>query len=236
MAWSGGKDCMMALHTLQESDDLEVAVLLTTVNEAYQRVSMHGVRLDLIEAQADALGLPLEVVFVPEQTDNATYEQRMGEALTKLKADGMNKVAFGDIFLEDLRAYREQNIAQLGMEAVFPLWQQNSRALVGQFVALGYRAYTVCVDGLKLGQEFAGRLIDNTYVESLPEGIDPCGENGEFHSFVFDGPLFNKALAIEKGALVVKTYEAPYANEFVFCDLTRSDGSPGPVQGTPSDR
>jgi len=210
--WSGGKDSAMALHALRAAGDCRIAALLTTVTEQYDRISMHGVRRALLERQAESLGLPLHAVLIPPQCINATYEERMKEALAKHFARGVRRVAFGDIFLEDLRAYRENNLAKIGMQALFPIWKRDTRELAREFVRQGFRALTVCVDPRVLDASFAGRELDANFFADLPPGVDPCGENGEFHTFVFDGPVFKRPIAFRVGEKVLR-------DGFCFCDL-----------------
>jgi uncharacterized protein (TIGR00290 family) len=210
--WSGGKDSAMALHILRQQRDLRVAALLTTVTEGYERISMHGVRRALLLQQAQAIGLPLQEVRIPPQCVNATYEERMSEALLTQKEGGVRCVAFGDIFLQDLREYRERNLAQVEMNAIFPIWKRDTRELAQEFCVMGFRAIAVCIDSKKLSSAFAGRELDQSFFRDLPAGVDPCGENGEFHTFVYDGPIFAKAIAIERGEVVER-------DGFYFCDL-----------------
>jgi uncharacterized protein (TIGR00290 family) len=210
--WSGGKDSAMALHALQAVGDCRIAALLTTITEEYDRISMHGVRRALLERQAESLGLPLHAVLIPPQCINAIYEERMKDALAKYFARGVRRVAFGDIFLEDLRAYRESNLAKVGMQALFPIWKRDTRELAREFTRLGFRAITVCVDPRVLDASFAGRELDANFFADLPPGVDPCGENGEFHTFVFDGPVFKMPIAFHAGEKVVR-------DGFCFCDL-----------------
>ncbi|HVA95245.1 MAG TPA: ATP-binding protein [Candidatus Dormibacteraeota bacterium] len=210
--WSGGKDSAMALHALQSADEFRVTSLLTTVTEQYDRISMHGVRRALLERQAESLGLPLHAVLIPPQCVNTIYEERMREALTLHLARNTRKVAFGDIFLEDLRVYRERNLAGLGMDALFPIWKRDTRKLAGHFLRMGFRAITACVDPRVLDASFAGRLLDASFFADLPAGADPCGENGEFHTFVFDGPGFKTPIGFRVGEKVMR-------DGFCFCDL-----------------
>jgi uncharacterized protein (TIGR00290 family) len=210
--WSGGKDSAMALHALREQGDCRATALLTTITEEYDRISMHGVRRVLLERQAQSIGLPLHAVPIPPQCINAIYEQRMKEALAAHFARGVRRVVFGDIFLEDLRVYREKNLALAGMQAVFPIWKRDTRELAREFVRLGFRAITVCVDPRVLDASFAGRELDASFFEDLPFGVDPCGENGEFHTFVFDGPIFCAPIPVRVGEKVVR-------DGFCFCDL-----------------
>jgi uncharacterized protein (TIGR00290 family) len=210
--WSGGKDSAMALHTLLQQDEFRVAALLTTVTEGYERVSMHGVRRELLERQAQSVGLPLHEVRIPPQCVNPIYEARMEEALRIHLENGVRKVAFGDIFLEDLRAYREKNLARIGMTAIFPIWKRDTRGLIRAFHADRFRAVTVCVDSKALDPSFAGRELDESFFRDLPPHADPCGENGEFHTFVFDGPIFQSPIPVRTGEIVNR-------DGFVFCDL-----------------
>ena len=215
MCWSGGKDSAMALYDVLTVERRRVAALLTTVTEGFDRISMHGVRRELLERQAAAIGLPLHQVTIPPQCVNPVYEARMEEALRIHLADGIHEVAFGDIFLEDLRVYREKNLEKVGMRGVFPIWKRDTRKLVASFLQLGFRAVAVCVDLKALPASFAGREIDAQFVEDLPPGADPCGENGEFHSFVFDGPIFKQPVHFTIGDRVER-------NSFCFCDLLPS--------------
>jgi uncharacterized protein (TIGR00290 family) len=210
--WSGGKDSAMALRVLRQQNGLRVAALLTTVTEGYERISMHGVRRELLLRQAHAIGLPLQEVRIPPQCVNPIYEARMRDAMLAQKAAGVRCVAFGDIFLQDLREYRERNLALVEMSAIFPIWKRDTRALAQEFCAMGFRAVAVCIDSNKLSCEFAGREVDESFFRDLPEGVDPCGENGEFHTFVYDGPIFSNAIAVERGEVVER-------DGFYFCDL-----------------
>jgi uncharacterized protein (TIGR00290 family) len=212
LCWSGGKDSTLALHDLVSGGNVDVVSLLTTVTEEYDRISMHGVRTDLLRAQAKALGFPLTVVTIPRGCTNVQYEAGMEAALRQFLARGVASVAFGDIFLEDLKAYREKNLAKLGMKAVFPIWKRDTRELINSFIRLGYRAVLSCIDPRVLPRSFAGRMIDAEFVHDLPGKVDPCGENGEYHSFVFDGPLFSEPVRIARGESVER-------DGFQFCDL-----------------
>lgn len=210
--WSGGKDSAMALHTLIQRDDVRVAALLTTVTEGYERISMHGVRRELLWRQAESIGLPLHEVLIPPHCVNPVYEARMEEALRKFWNEGVRRAAFGDIFLEDLRAYREKNLARIGMSAIFPIWKRDTRELANEFCKKGFRAVTVCVDGKMLDRLFSGRELNKQFLRDLPAGVDPCGENGEFHTFVFDGPVFRESVRWTLGEVVER-------DGFYFCDL-----------------
>lgn len=212
MCWSGGKDGCVALHDLQRSESHGVRGLLTTITRDYGRISMHGVRTELLERQAAALGLPLIPVFIPAQASNDLYEEAMTAALTTQVESGVQTVAFGDLFLEDIRAYRERMLAPLGLEPIFPVWGRDTRTFIADFIAAGFRAILVCVDLAKLDASFAGRLIDADLLADLPPGIDPCGENGEFHTFVYDGPNFAAPVAFTLGERVIR-------DGFAYCDL-----------------
>jgi len=212
LCWSGGKDSALALDRLRQSDRYHVAALLTTVTEDYDRVSMHGVRRALVECQAAALGLPLQQVRIPAGCVNAQYEERMREALAIVQGHGIQRVAFGDIFLEDVRQYREANLARASMHGVFPLWKLPSDELAQEFLRLGFLAVVVVVDPSKLDRSFAGRAFDEAFLRDIPASVDPCGENGEFHTFVSDGPGFRSPVRFTTGAVVTR-------DGFVYCDL-----------------
>jgi uncharacterized protein (TIGR00290 family) len=202
----------MALYRLLRDPRFAVTALLTTVTEGFERISMHGVRRELLRLQADAIGLPLSEVRIPPECPNTLYESRMAEACLRFRGRGIGHIGFGDIFLRDLRAYREKNLAQLKMRATFPLWDIDTRQLAARFIADGFRAVTVCIDPKKLDPSFAGRQLDASFFEDLPAGVDPCGENGEFHTFVFDGPIFRSPVRVRAGQVVER-------DSFVFCDL-----------------
>lgn len=212
-AWSSGKDSARALHEIREADRHTVIGLLTTVTRGYERVSMHGVRIALVEQQAESIGLPLERVHIPVESSNEDYEAAMRDALIRYKAEGVTGVAFGDLFLEDLKKYREKKLAEVDMTAVFPLWKRDTTELARSFIEQGFRAVITCVDSQVLNGTFSGRFFDEQFLADLPPHIDPCGENGEFHSFVFDGPLFRKPVQFEKGEIVVRE------DRFHFCEL-----------------
>ena len=218
--WSGGKDSAMALHTLLRLPDVRIVALLTTVTETYDRISMHGVRRELLVQQAQSIGLPLHEVRIPPQCVNPIYEARMEEALRIYYAEGVRTVAFGDIFLQDLRAYRERNLARIGMTALFPIWTRDTRELIHSFQAARFRAIAACIDPKVLDRSFAGRELDDSFFRDLPAGVDPCGENGEFHTFVFDGPIFHNPIPIRSGKIVER-------DSFIYCDLLPSEGVVG---------
>lgn len=211
--WSGGKDSAMALYELRKTTAYEVLALLTTVTEDYDRVSMHGVRRVLLEQQALSLGLPLEIVHISKNTSNEEYELKMKEKLLTYKSKGVSSVVFGDIFLDDLRKYREENLSKIGLKGAFPLWKKDTKTLAQEFINLGFKAIITCVDSKVLDGQFVGRLYDSQFLNNLPSNVDPCGENGEFHSFVYDGPIFRCEIAFSVGDVVLRN------NRFYFCDL-----------------
>jgi uncharacterized protein (TIGR00290 family) len=235
MCWSGGKDSALALRLARERTDLEIAGLLTTFSEEFDRVSMHGVRRELLEAQAQALGLPVWKVFLPTPprdaacaltplagqpgfvsfASNEAYEAKMIEAFERARRGGIAAIVFGDIFLEDLRAYRERLLARAGLKGIYPLWGRPTRDLMEEFIADGFRAVVVCVDAARLDASWAGRPLDAKFLAELPEGVDPCGENGEYHTFVFDGPGFSRPVALSHGPTVSR-------DPFCFRDLDRA--------------
>jgi len=214
LTWSGGKDSAMALHALKTSGACEVLALLTTVTEQYDRVSMHGVRTILLERQAQSLGLPVEKVYLGADASNEEYETRMRDKLAQYQARGVSSVAFGDLFLEDVRRYREENLSRVGMKGLFPLWGRDTSELAHSFIGLGFKAVVTCVDSSLLDGAFVGREFDDRFLAELPPAVDPCGENGEFHTFVYDGPLFQSEIAHKRGDIVLRD------DRFFYCDLT----------------
>jgi uncharacterized protein (TIGR00290 family) len=216
VSWSGGKDSALALHAILKRQDYKIAALFTTLTADYDRISMHGVRRALLEQQASALGLPLEEIFISKNAANAEYETKLAEVLQHYRAAGLTTVVFGDIFLQDLRQYREDNLARLGMKALFPLWQRDTRELARSLMALGFKAVTTCVDTHALDKRFVGREIDEQFLSELPPSVDPCGENGEFHSFVYAGPLFTQDITHTRGEVILRD------NRFYYCDLVPS--------------
>lgn len=213
VSWSSGKDSAMTLYRLFEENGLEVGGLLTTLTEGYRRVSMHGVREELVEAQAKSIGLPLVKAWIPPNCSNQTYEETMKEITLQLMIEGVEAIAFGDIFLEDVRRYRETNLGRFGMKCLFPLWGLDTPRLAKEFIRLGFRAVVAVVDLEKLSADFVGEEFDEKFLEELPEKVDPCGENGEFHTFVYDGPLFSHPVKFRKGGKVVRE------GRFCFVDL-----------------
>lgn len=218
VSWSCGKDSAWALHTVQVQDEVEVVGVLTTVTAEFSRVAMHAVREVLLDAQATALGLPCRKVRLPWPCSNEIYEREMAEALRAATAEGVTHVVFGDLFLQDIRAYREAKLAGTGISPLFPLWQRDTHALAREMIDGGLRATLTCVDPKKLDRTFAGRDFDRDLLTALPSTVDPCGENGEFHTFAWSGPMFEKPIPIAKGAVVER-------EGFVFADLLpASDG------------
>jgi uncharacterized protein (TIGR00290 family) len=213
LSWSGGKDSALALWTLRREQRVEPVALLTTVTDGYPRISMHGVRRELLRAQARATGLPVLEVEIPPVCSNDVYEQRMAQALASREINGADEIAFGDLFLQDIRGYREERLAQVGKRAVFPVWGRDTGDLARTFIDAGFRAVLVCVDPRQLDASFAGRDFDDQLLRDLPHGVDPCGENGEFHTFVHAGPIFDRPVGCEVG-------EVSLRDGFAFCDLT----------------
>ena len=226
MNWSGGKDSSLALHKVLQENEFEVKYLLTTVNEHWQRISMHGVRRTLLKEQAKVIGIELIEIFLPEDPSMEVYETKLNEALEFLTQNGVTHSIFGDIFLEDLREYREKQLKRKNLHAVFPLWKIPTEDLIKDFIKSGFKAITVCVDGTKLGKSFCGRLIDDSFINELPDNVDVCGENGEFHSFVYDSPFFKNPVELEIGETVIREYknDDPTLNKkFFFCDLLQKN-------------
>ena len=212
LSWSGGKDSALALHALRGTPGLRVEGLLTTVTRDFDRISMHGVRRSLLEAQAASLGLPLQLNFISRGAGNAEYEASMAEAFALCRAQGAETIAFGDLFLADIRAYRDRQLAQQRMLPLYPVWRPDTDRLIHEFLDLGFKAAVVCVDPKQLAPSFVGRVIDAQFLADLPPGVDPCGENGEFHTFVFDGPMFAGRVGFSFGEIV-------FRDGFWFCDL-----------------
>ena len=230
--WSSGKDSALALYYSRQDKNLKVEKLLTTINSDVDRITMHGVRRELLVEQAEKIGLPLMISEIGAETSMEDYNKKMKEATDSLKEEGFNHSIFGDIFLEDLKNYREEQLASVGIKAVFPLWQKNTRELMLQFIELGFKAVVVCTNSKYLDDSFCGRIINEEFVNDLPDNVDPCGENGEFHTFVFDGPIFNSPVKFEIGEKVNRSYKPAekdddncfqdtdsWDTEFCFCDL-----------------
>jgi len=205
--WSGGKDSSICLYKVMEAGEYEVATLLTTVSEQYQRISQHGVRVDLLEKQAESIGIELYKAMVPEWPTMESYNELMRQTLSLFKEEGLDFSIFGDIFLEDLRKYREEKLAEVAFTGVFPLWKTPTDELAREFIDLGFKAVVVCVDEKYLDERFVGREYDASFLKDLPKGVDPCGEHGEFHSFVYDGPIFSEPINFKRGAVVNRKYQ-----------------------------
>ena len=207
--WSGGKDSSLALYHALNDGKYSIEKLLTNVNNLHRRVSMHGVREELLEQQASAIGIPLQKMVLPDQPSMVEYEEQMLQTLMRLQQEKFTHCLFGDIFLEDLKMYRETQLAKVNMTAVFPLWKRDTAELMNEFIDLGFKAIVVCVKAELLDESFAGRIIDKHFLKDLPPSADPCGENGEFHTFVFDGPIFTKPVLYKTGEKVFREYKAP---------------------------
>ena len=225
--WSGGKDSALALNRLRQDARYEIVLLLTTCNEHFQRVSMHGVRLELLDAQARSLGLPLEKIFVSRISSNEEYQQRMSDCLRVHQARGVTACVFGDIFLEDLKRWREENLAKIGMRALFPLWKIDTRELIREFIALGFGSVVCCANDAWLDERAVGRVIDDAFIRSLPPKVDPCGENGEYHSFAFAGPVFREPVKFTVGEKVYRPLEQTHPSSAAVCPLPGARATKG---------
>ena len=229
LGWSGGKDSTLALHEIRRDERYRVAGLLTTVTAGYDRISMHGVRRSLLHRQAQVLDLPLWEAVIPVKASNQEYEAEMWNVLAAMRSQvpDVSACVFGDLFLEEIRSYRERMLGRVGMRGLFPLWRRDTTVLAREFVRLGYKAVVVCVDTTALHQRFAGMEFDEELLRSLPAGVDPCGENGEMHTFVYDGPIFARPIAHKKGQIVLRE------ERFAYCDLIEKAGE---ATGMPSER
>jgi len=223
LSWSGGKDSTLSLYEIEKRGEFEVRALLTTLTRDFDRISMHGVRRELLEMQAAALDLKIDEVWISKNAPNSEYEEQMRAVLEKRKAEGIRHVVFGDLFLEDIRRYREERLAQIGMQGVFPLWGRPTREVADFFIAEGFRAILCTVDPKALPKEFCGREFDRSLLNDLPEGVDPCGENGEFHTFVYDGPVFRSRIEVRTGEVVRR-------DGFYFADIIPRSGRQGGEQ------
>jgi uncharacterized protein (TIGR00290 family) len=221
LAWSTGKDSAWALHTLRQRSEFDVVALLTTVNQTHARVAMHAVREALLEIQARAAGLPLITVPIPSPCSNEVYEAAMADAMQRAQEEGVTHVAFGDLFLEDIRRYREERLAACNISPVFPIWRRDTQSLAEEMLAAGLRAIITCVDPTRLSREFAGKIWDESLVRELTPGVDPCGENGEFHTFAFAGPMFSQSICIQPGEIVER-------DGFVFADVLPREAAASP--------
>jgi len=216
VAWSSGKDSAWALHVATQAGDLEVVGLLTTLTAPFDRVTMHGVRHDLVQVQAAATGLPLHTVTIPAHCSHEAYAAAMRRALAEAKRLGVTQVVFGDISLADVRAYREEQLAQVGLVGRFPLWEQDTTALAQEMIRAGLRATVTCLDPRRISADLAGSQFDEAFLAALPEEADPCGENGEFHTFAWDGPMFRRRIRVRRGPTIER-------DRFVYTDLARPD-------------
>ncbi len=214
--WSGGKDSSLALYEVLKCGSYDIFSLLTTVTKGYDRVSMHGVRKELLQKQAASIGIDLIKVLISQKSSNQEYESKMRDALEECKKCNTFRVAFGDIFLEDLRRHREDKLSEVNLKAIFPLWKMNTKELAHRFIDLGFKAVISCVSSKVLGKEFVGKEFDKDFLAKLPSNVDPCGENGEFHSFVYDGPIFKEKIPYKLGEIVLRD------ERFYYCDLIPS--------------
>ena len=228
--WSSGKDASLALYKLLNNPDYKIGTLLTSVNSKFDRITMHGVRRELLSEQANSIGIPLNTIELPEQPSMEAYEEILSNKVSQLKAEGYTNAAFGDIYLEDLKKYREEHLAKVGITCSFPLWKKDTKELLKEMLDLGFKTIIVCVKSELLDKSFVGRIIDEQFILDLPSNVDPCGENGEFHTFCFDGPIFEYPLKFEIGETIFREYEKPKTNTddvcitddklgFWFCDL-----------------
>ncbi len=212
--WSGGKDSAFALYKCLQNNEHEIVSLFTSINYETKRISMHGVRSELLNKQAELIDLPLVTISLPKETSMEVYNKIMQTQMNNFKLQNIEYSIFGDIFLQDLREYREKQLSKVGMKAVFPLWQRNTTELINEFIDAGFKTIVTAVDASKLGKEFVGRVIDKQFIDDLPDNVDPCGENGEFHTFVYDGPIFKKPINFTKGEIIYKEYKAGTCKEF----------------------
>ncbi len=199
LSWSGGKDCALALYEIQKERKYEIIGLFVTITKEYDRVTMHGVKRELIKEQANKIGIPTHEVFIPKNVSNEDYNKIMKKEMMILKEKGISSVIFGDLFLEDVKKCREENLSKIGMKGIFPLWKRKSEDIIENFIKLGFKAIIVCIDSKFLDTSFLGKIIDEKFLNNIPKNVDPAGENGEFHTFVFDGPIFKKPVKFEKG-------------------------------------
>ena len=212
-SWSGGKDSALALYEICKAGKYEISALLTILTEDYDRISMQGVRRVLLEKQTESLGYNLEKIFIPKNSSNEEYENKMRDVLERYISLGVSQVVFGDIFLEDVRRYRDENLNKLGMKGIYPLWKLGTTDLAHGFIDLGFKAIITCVDSNMLDRKFVGKLFDEQFLSELPPKVDPLGENGEFHSFVYEGPIFRGRISYARGEVILRD------NRFYYCDL-----------------
>ncbi len=212
-SWSTGKDSALALHSILKQKEYEIVSLVTTVTEDYGRVSMHGLRVELLDRQAQSIGIPLKKIFIPKECTNEIYEKSFSDGMQEYIDSGIRNIVFGDIFLEDVKNYRLKQMDQIGMKCIFPIWHENSLELANRFIDQGFRAKTICVDSKVLGEQFAGIEYDRSFLSQLPDNIDKCGENGEFHTFTYDGPYFKNRVECKAGDIVLRN------DRFYYCDI-----------------
>jgi len=220
--WSSGKDAALALYLLQDDKGYKIEQLVTTINSDVDRVSMHGLRRELLIQQAESIGIPLKLIELNGTVSMEEYNSVMTEAVTKFKSEGFTHSVFGDIFLEDLRAYREEQLNKMGINTVFPLWKKDTKELIIEFIKFGFKAITVCVNAKVLDKSFCGREVDLEFINSLPANVDPCGENGEFHTFVYDGPNFREPVKFDIGEIIERKYTASKKDKDCFKDKPQS--------------
>ena len=227
-SWSSGKDSALALYYLLQDERYSVEELITTVNSHYNRVSMHGLRNELLQTQTSAIGIPASFIELPEMPSMEVYEKKMLDSVLTLKEKGFTHAGFGDIFLQDLRDYRDTQLAKQNLKTIYPLWKRDTKALLNEFLELGFKTIIVCANSKYFNQDFVGTVIDKSFIENLPEGVDPCGENGEFHTFCFDGPIFKNPIKFEIGEKVYHEYDHPNTDDSIcnsdkygvwYCDL-----------------
>ncbi|WP_024544883.1 ATP-binding domain-containing protein [Picosynechococcus sp. NKBG15041c] len=220
MSWSSGKDSAWALYTLQQNPDFEVVGLFCTINKEFDRISMHGVRIELLQKQAESLDLPLEIIEIPYPCRNIEYEKIMGDFVERVKSNGVEYFAFGDLFLEDVRNYREEKLKGSGIQPIFPIWGIPTEKISREMVKNGLKTITICVDSKRIPDKFLGKIFDDNFLDALPETIDPCGENGEFHTFVYDAPMFKKPIEITIGERFAR-------ENFVYVDILLATATNG---------
>ena len=213
VSWSGGKDCVLVVNELLKTNRYQIMALLTTITKDYDRISMHGVRRVLLEQQANSLGFPLEKVFISKNISMEAYDTKMEKILLKYLKNGVSSVVFGDIFLDDVRKYRDENLSKIGLNGIFPLWKRDTYELARNFIDLGFKAIITCVDSNILEKSFVGRAYSAQFLNELPSNVDPCGENGEFHSFVYEGPILKEKILYTLGNIVLRN------KRFYYCDL-----------------
>ncbi|SEK39831.1 MJ0570-related uncharacterized domain-containing protein [Aquimarina amphilecti] len=222
--WSSGKDSSLALYYILQHKEYDITKLVTTINDDFKRVSMHGLRESLLDDQAISLNLPLHKIKLSASVSMTSYNEVMKKNVEQLNSDGYTHCVFGDIFLEDLRLYREEQLNSVGIQGIFPLWKKDTKELLLEFINLGFKAITVCVNAKYLNDSFCGRILDESFLNDLPENVDPCGENGEFHTFVFDGPIFSNPINFEIGEKVLRNY-SPSADDDDNCFSDKDDKS-----------